>query len=147
MRQNIEAGRGSQARRRAAVAAERTASPPPAVVALPRTPPGDLARALLDAVNSAKDEELRAFLKEHLSDKALKEASFDEWFTYFQDMAKQSGGIDVVSEALPRGPARIAFDIRARRVGRYATAMLAMEEPAKVRGFDAFPKDDPPPPS
>jgi CubicO group peptidase (beta-lactamase class C family) len=125
------------------VAAERAASPPPAVVALPRTPPGDLARTLLDAVNSAKDEELRAFLKEHLSDKALKEAPFDEWFTYFQDMAKQSGGVDVVSEALPRGPARIVFDIRARRIGRYATVMLGVEEPAKLRGFDAFPKEDP----
>jgi D-alanyl-D-alanine carboxypeptidase len=124
-------------------AAERAASPRPAVVALPHTPPGDLARALLDAINSAKDDELRAFLREHLSDKALQDAPFDEWLTYFHDMAQESGGVDVVSEALPRGPARIAFDIRARRLARYATVMFAMEEPAKVRAFDALPKDDP----
>jgi len=127
----------------APLAAERAASPPPAVVPLPNTPPGDLARALLDVVNRAKDDELRVFLKEHLSDKALKDAPFDEWFTYFQGLAQQSGGVDVVSEALPRGPARIAFDIRARRVGRYATVRLFIEEPAKVRAFDAFPMDDP----
>src|SRR5262245_19432296 len=78
----------------------------PAVVPLPDTPPGNLARGLFAAVNSGKDDELRVFLKEHLSEAALKEAPFDEWFTYFQSMGRQSGGVDVVSEALPRGPAR-----------------------------------------
>jgi hypothetical protein len=102
-----------------------------------------LARALFDAVNSGKDGDLRAFLQEHLSEKALKDAPFDEWFTYFQSMGKQSGGVDVVSEALPRGPTRLVFDIRARRVNRYATVMFGMEEPAKLRGFDAMPKPEP----
>jgi CubicO group peptidase (beta-lactamase class C family) len=127
----------------ATTCAESHSAPAPRAVDLPKSPPGDLARALLDAVNSGKDDDLRAFLKEHLSDKALKDAPFDEWFTYFQDMAKQSGGVDVVSEALPRGPARIVFDIRARRIGRYATVRLFMEAPGKVRAFDASPKDDP----
>lgn len=60
------------------------APPAPAIVDLPRTRSGTLARALLDAVNSGKDDVLRAFLKEHLGEHALELAPFDDWFSYIR---------------------------------------------------------------
>ncbi|HMJ51220.1 MAG TPA: serine hydrolase domain-containing protein [Polyangiaceae bacterium] len=123
--------------------AASTAPPAPAILDLPRSRGGMLARRLLDAVNSGKDEVLRAFLKEHLGEHALELAPFDDWFSYFHEMAKQSGGVDVVDILPAPRPRGLVFEIRARRLNRYAKVVLDVEEQKDaLLDFDARLKPD-----
>ena len=102
----------------------RAAAPEP-VVDLPRSPLGDLARALVGAVNAGKLEAHREFVRSYFSAKALQEAPVDEWSAFTQSMSDQSGGMDVV-EVLPGPePNLLAFYVRSRRGRHYAVVKIA----------------------
>jgi CubicO group peptidase (beta-lactamase class C family) len=127
----------------APAAASAAPAPAPTRIDLPHTPAGTLVRGLLDAVNSGKDEVLRAFLKEQLAEHALELVPFEDWFDYFREMGRQSGGIDVIALVPAPRPSFFAFEIRARRLNRSARLTLDVDERGKLRDLDTHPKVDP----
>jgi D-alanyl-D-alanine carboxypeptidase len=102
---------------------------PPAIVELPRTTGGALARALLDAVNSDDAQALAAFMAERLSEKGRKAGPLDEWVQYFRGLGGVSGGVDVVRvEPQLAGSNDIAFHVRARSADRHVRVALVIDE-------------------
>src|SRR5690349_17085947 len=93
-----------------ATATSRPAPTEP-VVDLPHSPLGQLARALVGAVNVGKLDAQRDFVRTHMSASALDEAPIDEWAAFLQSMSTESGGIDVVRIAPEPVPNHLSFRV------------------------------------
>lgn len=103
----------------------------------PATPEGQLARALLDAINSGDKAAMESFIKGNLSSRALKEDAADDYLTRFQRLYSQSGGFELMQILPPRGPGEVRISARTRR-GNYWVQMstrLEKDEPTKLDGF------------
>ena len=143
------AGRAAPANSTAAKAAPVAETAPPAplepIVELPRSPMGQLARAVVDVINSGKSAEQREFVRARFSEKALKEAPLEEWAAFLEQTWKLSGGIDVIELPPPRRPNEIRFVVRTRRGRHYSSfaVLAALGSEDRVDAIFANPKTDP----
>ncbi|HMI89088.1 MAG TPA: serine hydrolase domain-containing protein [Polyangiaceae bacterium] len=115
------------------------------IVELPRSPLGQLARLLVEAINSGKVAEQREFARTHFSEKALRDTSLEDWTTFLERTWQLSGGIDIIGVLPSRGPNQIGFAVRARKGRHYSSFGLAAAnaDGARIDGLFANPKFDP----
>src|SRR5688572_26486567 len=115
------------------------------IVELPHSPLGQLARSLVDVINSGKAAEQREFIRGRFSEKALKEVSFEEWATFLERTSQLSGGVDVISVLPARGPNRLGFEVRTRNGRHYSMFAIAAAkgEDNRIDAFFARPRFDP----
>ena len=119
--------------------------PPEQIVELPKSPLGQLARSFVDVVNGGRVVERRKFVQSHFSEKALKEATVDEWSTFIERTSQLSGGVDVIEVLPPAEPNRLGFKVRTRKERHYATFYIVTPsaEGDRIDGIFANPVVDP----
>jgi CubicO group peptidase (beta-lactamase class C family) len=115
-----------------------------AVISLPTSPLGQLARGLVDAVNSGNIDVQREFVRARFSAKAFEEAPADDWQTFLQRMWAQSGGIEVFAATPPRGPNEIRFRVRSKQGHHYARlGIVGSSSTDKIDAFFCTPEAHP----
>src|SRR5439155_18223828 len=65
-------------------------------VALPDTPLGKMAGALIAVFNTGDKEKIKSFITDNLSENALKDASPEGLANNLRNLYRQTGGLDVI---------------------------------------------------
>lgn len=115
----------------------------------PETPLGQAARRYVEAVSSScsssETDALTLFIHEYYSEAAMRRATLEEHRAELATLARQSGGLEVISVA-PQGRWNtLRFTVRSKRGGHRAEVHLypGSDNPARINGFNVLPLPDP----
>jgi CubicO group peptidase (beta-lactamase class C family) len=114
-------------------------------IAIPDTPLGKMAGALIAALNTGDKEKIKSFITANLSESALKEDSPEGLADNLQSLYRQSGGFEVIEIIPSKEPNTIRFKLRSKRGSHWArfATRLDKDQPARLDGWGLRPILDP----
>src|ERR1044071_7170755 len=103
----------------------------------PATPVGNLARSLIEAINSGEKTAQLSFINSSFSAAALKRNPAEEYLDQFQKLYRQSGGFDLMAVLPSSNTNEIRLQLRSKR-GNYWVRMLTRLEQGEAGKLDGF---------
>ena len=112
---------------------------------IPDTPVGNLAGALISAINTGDKEKIQSFIAANISENALRDDSPEGLAGDLQSLYRQTGGLDVTEIIPSKESTVIRFRLRSKRGNHWArfVTRLDMDQPAKLDGWGLRPALDP----
>src|SRR5262249_7349478 len=110
---------------------------------LPDSRLGELARLLMNSVNSGDPAQWAAFADAAISSAGQKMTSREEYAALLRKMYSQSGGVEIKEVPPQRRPSELRILIRGKRNNRWATLFMSLDEhdPTKLIGLGIVPID------
>ena len=113
-------------------------------IALPDTPVGKVAAALLQILNEGDEQRMLAFIRENYAEQALKETPAAKRLVFFQRLYQQSGGINVMQISPDSSERFLVMDVKSKRGNHWArmVVVLSRAETGKLADVGTFPIRD-----
>ena len=106
-------------------------------IAIPDTPLGKMAGALIAVFNTGDKERIKGFITANLSDNFLKEESPDGLANNLLSLYRQTGGLEVIEIIPSKEPNTIRFKLRSKRGNHWArfVTRLDKDQPTRLDGW------------
>src|SRR6266851_2685245 len=113
--------------------------------AVPDTPLGKLAAAMIATFNTGDKEKIKSFITANVSQNFLKEQSPEGLASDVQALYRQTGGLDVIETIPSKEPNTIRFKLRSKRGNHWArfVTRLDKDQPDRLDGWGLRPILDP----
>jgi len=113
--------------------------------AVPDTPVGKIAGALIVAFNTGDKEKIKTFIVANLSENALRDDSAEGFANDLLNLYRQTGGFEVIEIIPSNEPNTIRFKLRSKRGNHWARFLtrLDKDQPTRLDGWGLRPILDP----
>jgi len=113
--------------------------------AVPDTPLGKMAGALIAALNTGDKEKIKSFITANFSDGAFKDNAAEDIVNLVQTLYRQTGGLDVVEIIPSKEPDAIRLRLHSRRGNHSVRFITRLDkgQPDKLDGFGLRSMPDP----